>query len=74
MMGWALFYNPMNLTFHGLLYLLVPLCLSVAVVYKTIRVKHLRRLPVAIAGLIGYMLVGLLALGAGLWAIQRYWP
>ena len=73
-MGWTLFYNPMNLTFHGLLYLLVPLCLSVAVVYKTIRVKHLRRLPVAIAGLIGYMLVGLLALGAGLWAIQRYWP
>ena len=53
---------------------LIPLCISVAVVYKTIRVKKLRRLPVAVAGLIGYMLVGLVALGAALWATQRYWP
>jgi len=73
-MSWTLFYNPMQLTFHGLLFLLIPLCLSVAIVYKTIQVKTLRRLPMAVAILIGYMLIGLVALGAGLWAIQRYWP
>ena len=74
MIAWALFDNPTILTFDGLLWLVLPLCASVAVVYKTVRVEHLRRLHVEILVLIAYMVGGLAALGAGLWAVYEYWP
>jgi hypothetical protein len=56
------------------LWLLLPLCASVAIVYKTIRVDSLRRLPVEAGVLIIYMLGGLFALGASLWAIIEFMP
>ncbi len=70
----AVFYNPTVLSSDSLLWLLVPICASVAIVYKTLRTANLRRLPLQIAWLMTYMLVGLAALGAGLWAIHEYWP
>jgi len=75
MIAWVLFKHPMLLDASGWsLLLLGPLCLSVAITYKTIRVNSLRRLPLEVLSLMGYMIAGLAALGAGLWAIQAFWP
>jgi hypothetical protein len=69
-----LFVNPLILPFSTTLWLLLPLCASVAIVYKAIRVDSLRRLPLQAGVLIVYMLGGLFALGASLWAIHEFWP
>ena len=66
-----IFQNPMTLSFNSELMFLLPLCAAVALVYKTVRIDHLRRLPRQAAGLWIYMLAGLAALGAGMWVIQR---
>ncbi len=69
MLAWTLFYNPMQLPSGGWsLWLLIPLCLTIAVVYKTVRTENLRKLPLEIVSALGYMLAGLTALGVGLWA------
>ncbi len=70
----ALFVKPLTLHFHSLLWMLMPLCFSVALVYKTIRTNDLRRLPIEVARLVVYMAVGLVALGLVLWLIHAYWP
>ena len=69
-----LFVHPQILPFDMILWLVIPLCASVAIVYKTIRVHNLRQLPVQAGSLIILMLGGLFALGAGLWIIHEYWP
>jgi len=70
----TLFVHPMTLPFYSLLWLLPPLCLGVAIIYKTIRTDDIRRLPRQVLGLAVYMAGGLAGLGAGLWLILRYWP
>ncbi len=69
MLAWTLFYNPMDLAGDWSLWLLIPLCLSVSVVYKTVRTENLRKLPLEIVSALCYMLAGLTALGVGLWAV-----
>jgi hypothetical protein len=69
-----IFTHPVVLPYHSLLWLLLPLCLGVAVIYKTIRIDDLRGLPKGILTLSAYMLFGLTALATGLWLIQSYWP
>jgi len=69
-----LFTHPIILPFHTILWLVLPLCASVAVVYKTIRVNNIRRMPMEAGVLLVYMAVGLGALGLGLWAVHAYWP
>ena len=70
MIAWTMFYNPLIIPQNLALWLLPPLCLSVAVAYKTIRTKNLRRLPAEIAILMAYMISGLVLLGGILWAVQ----
>lgn len=70
----ALFYHPMELHSGLLLWLLLPLLVGVAVVYKTVRTQDVRRLPLETLALVAYMLGGLATLGAVLWLIQAYWP
>jgi 4-hydroxybenzoate polyprenyltransferase len=70
----ALFYHPVTLPVSVVPWLVIPLCATVAAVYKTIRVKHLRELPRQFAFLMVYVLVGLAALGGALYLIQEYWP
>ncbi len=70
----ALFYRPMELHSGLLLWLLLPLLVGVAVVYKTVRTQEIRRLPLETLALVAYMLGGLTALGAALWLVQQYWP
>ena len=68
-----LFYNPTIVPFGKLLWLLLPLCASVAIVYKTVRTDNVRKLHIEVLVLLVYILLGLIALGAGLWAIHTYW-
>jgi hypothetical protein len=74
MIAWTLFYHPMTLSSDTVMWLVLPLALTVAVVYKAIRVRRIRELPVAVAVLMVQMIAGLVALGAVLWAIATYWP
>ncbi|MDP6545703.1 MAG: hypothetical protein QGH60_17100 [Phycisphaerae bacterium] len=69
-----LFVHPHILQFDTILWLVMPLCASVAIIYKTVRVHDLRQLPRQAGTLIILMLAGLFALGAGLWVIHEYWP
>jgi hypothetical protein len=73
MMAWTIFLNPIHLHHGAALWLVIPLCASVAVVYKALRVPSIRELPRAAAGLLLYMVGGLAVLGAALWALHRYW-
>lgn len=74
MIAWIDFTSPMLISSAATIWLLIPVCLAVAVVYKTVRTAHLRNIFREVVVLMVYMLVGLVALGAGLWAIQSYWP
>ena len=70
----TLFSNPIELSDTAQLLLVLPLCIAVAIVYKTIRLKDLHRLWLEVAALVGYMIAGLGALGLSLWLIREYWP
>ncbi len=49
--------------------LILPLCLSIAVVYKTLRCQTLREIPVASLILCGTVVLGMYAVGVGLWVL-----
>lgn len=70
MIAWTLFYTPMTLSPSAQLWLLLPLVLVVAVVYKTLRASHVREIPVVVVKVYLYMVGALIALAVGLWAIQ----
>ena len=66
----TLFWNSFSISWFTVLWLLLPMCLSVAIVYKTIRIDSLRRLPKSVAVLMLYMVGGLAVLGAALWLLM----
>ncbi|MEI7837418.1 MAG: hypothetical protein WCK05_13545 [Planctomycetota bacterium] len=68
----VLFVHPVSLPSWLCLWLIVPLCVAVATVYKTVRVQHLSQLPRQIITLVVYMFLGLGALGVGLWATWEF--
>lgn len=70
MIAWTLFLNPMTIPTSLVLWLILPLCLAVAVVYKTVRIGDVRQLPRQIAALVAYMIGGLVVLATVLWLIQ----
>lgn len=67
-----LLLHPVPWSSQFVLLLLLPLALSLAAVYKTIRAKDLRRLPQEILLTTVLMLVGMAALAAALWLFQLY--
>ena len=72
MMAWTIFYNPVSLPTDSQLWLILPLSVSVAIVYKTLRTHNLRRLPLEVLALVAYLIVGTAGLAAGLWFVQAY--
>lgn len=64
----ALFTTGIELTGTQHLLLMFPLCLSVAIVYKTTRCETLREIPVASFVLWVTIVIGMYAVGVGLWA------
>jgi hypothetical protein len=69
-----LFYHSQILSSRTMLWMLVPLCLVVSIIYKTIRINELRRLWWQILYMFGYIVCGLAAMGIAAWLIVTYWP
>ena len=51
--------------------LFFPLCLSIAIVYKTLRTERLKDIPLATAVLWGTIVIGMYAVAVGLWIMYR---
>ena len=70
----ALFVNPMVLPGHIILWLALPLCVSIAVVHRTLRAEHLQGLWRRVVGLSALMMGGLAVLAVALWLLLAHWP
>lgn len=66
----GLFTTPMTISGVQHALLLLPLCLAIAVVYKTIRCANVREVPVAAGVLCVTILAGMYAVGVGLWVLH----
>lgn len=64
----ALFVDPVFVSGMWRSLLLLPLCLSISLVYKTIKCQHVREVPLAGLVLWGTIVVGMYAVGVGMWA------
>ena len=60
----GLFIKPISITGFGGLGMLVPLCLAISIVYKTIRCERLSAIPLASLSLCAMIVVSMLAIGA----------
>ncbi len=52
-------------------FLCLPLCLAIAIVYKSTRVNRLKDLPKEAANLWITIIVGMYAIGFGIWGISQ---
>jgi len=68
MIAW--FLTPVALTGWEQLFLLLPLCLAVSIVYKTARLEDLREVPVASVVTWVTIVVGMFAVGIGLYILD----
>ncbi|MCD4699281.1 MAG: hypothetical protein K8R91_01745 [Phycisphaerae bacterium] len=66
-----IFKHPVQMGANHI-WLVIPLCMVLAVVYKTIRVHNLRQLIRQILGLWAYIFVGLTALAVAFWILVEY--
>lgn len=65
----ALFTTAIELTGPQRFLLMLPLCLSIAVVYKTMRLEDVRAIPAASLILCATIILAMCAVGVGLWAV-----
>jgi nitric oxide reductase large subunit len=65
----GLFTEALTLTGRERMLLILPLCLCIAVVYKTLRTERLADLPKATFILWITIVVGMYAVGVGLWGV-----
>ncbi len=65
----GLFVTGVELAGWQRMVLMLPLCLSIAIVYKTIRCENMRDMPTAAVGLWITIVLGMYAVGVGLWAV-----
>jgi hypothetical protein len=64
----SLFLTGAQLSGRQRLLLMLPLCLSIAIVYKVTRTTNLREVPLASLTLWVTIVLGMFAVGVGLWA------
>ena len=67
----ALFTTGVTLTGTQRLFMILPLCLSIAVVYKTTRCDSLREVPLAALVLWVTIVLGMFSVGLGLFLAFR---
>ena len=67
----AIFTTGFEVSGRGRLLLMLPLCLSIALVYKTTRCESLREIPGASLVLWVTIVLGMAAVGVGLWVLFR---
>lgn len=64
-----LFITPIPLSGGLKALLILPLCLSISIVYKVTRAERLRDVPAAVAALWMTIVVGMYAVGIALWVV-----
>ena len=64
-----LFVTGVQITGGQRFLLMLPLCLCIAIVYKTTRCESLREVPVASLVLWGTIVLGMYVVGVGLWGL-----
>ena len=64
-----LFITPIPLTGIQKALLILPLCLSISVIYKVTRAERLADIPTAVAALWVTLVVGMYAVGVALWIL-----
>lgn len=67
----SVFVYPVTMGWNSL-WLVLPLCMVLAVVYKTVRVRSLRELPLRILALWTYIIGGLVVLGVVFYLLLEY--
>jgi len=67
----TMFIEAITVTGRWRMALIVPLCLAIAIVYKTIRCKKLSAIPRAVGPLWITILLGMYAVAIGLWGLYR---
>jgi len=65
----AIFTSAIPLAGPWRLVFMLPLCLSIAIVYKTTRCDDLRQVPMAALILWATIVIGMFAVGLGLWLL-----
>ena len=65
----GLFTTAIDLPGGSRVLLMLPLCLSISIVYKTTRIEDLRRVPVAALILCVTIVIGMCTVGFGLRAL-----
>ena len=65
----SVFTTGISLPSGSRLLLMLPLCLSIAIVYKTTRLEDLRKVPVAALILCVTIVIGMCTVGIGFWAL-----
>ncbi len=68
---WQALANVSPWTGWARLSLALPLCVAIAVVYKTLRLTNLRRLPISAGGLTLTILLGMAVVGIVLLAVHE---
>jgi hypothetical protein len=71
MMAWA-FLHPMQMSTAVALWLILPLLAGAGIVYKTLRVHDLRRLPLQVVWLWAEMVAGVVILAVALYLLLIY--
>lgn len=66
-----IFKHPLQMGINHI-WLVLPLCMVLAAVYKTIRVRRLRQLPLQILSLWAYIFTGLVVLAVAFWLLVEY--
>jgi hypothetical protein len=66
-----LFLEPLKLWDHWV-WLLVPLCIGVALVYKSMRIESMRRVPLEAFKFTVWVLLGMSAAAVGLALLVRF--
>jgi len=74
MLAWTLFVNPAPIPPAYILWLIIPLCFSVAIIHRTLRAEYLPGLWLRIVRLAIQIIVGLGALAVVMWLILTFWP
>jgi len=72
LMAAGIFTSAMALSGPQRLVLMLPLCMSIALVYKTTRCEKMSDVPVATLVLWITIMLGMAAVGVGLWAVFSF--
>ncbi len=68
----AMFTTGLELPGFPRFLLMVPLCLSVAIIYKATRLDDVRQIPKAVLALWVTIVLGMVGVGVGMWVLFTF--